>query len=605
MVAKEELDDFIAKLPDDIKSELSLLPEKTGYTFELICDNLYKFYSDIHKDVVDDTERINAAIEDVRKATKDVYASSDLIPIHRNDVDPIDISTIGIPETNIIMKFYNYVRGTTDTYPEYIIQSAFSMLATVVQRRMYASLNGIRIYPNLWQGNTGPSGYSRKSAAISKCKRVVTRACGNLFLRDDLNPASLIDALATEILNKKTNKDGDVSWVPEKLMTCDTDNTIRRSQRTFIKDEFGQLLSQLDKPTHSHFKDTFLIIHSCNDYEKELISKYIRIQEPYMSMYWSTTVSTLKKYVTKSDIGSGWLARTLYTEPSYIKNRNPLVDEDDEDPEITKVREVVEKDLAKINLTLRNTATIMSLTTCEMEIVPIRVRFQEGVLQLLEDWVAEREKYYAEKHDELMGAYIARFQENITRLSMLIELGNLPEVTKDHAMCRITDFKISQASMESALKLADVMYVPYAIKLADELQEDNSGSAQSGVSNAIVRVEKQLAAHLKIDWRTCHRNCSMNKAPFEDCIASLESIGAVEKVKVLTKQNKLQTWLVYVPAEMRLEKFKNSYVNVNVSQYKTGINFESYAPKQSEQDKIKNNVFDFAESESSPDDLEW
>jgi hypothetical protein len=149
------------------------------------------------------------------------------------------------------------------------------------------------------------------------------------------------------------------------------------------------------------------------------------------------------------------------------------------------------------------------------------------------------------------------------------------------------------------------MYVPYAIKLADELQEDNSGSAQSGVSNAIVRVEKQLAAHLKIDWRTCHRNCSMNKAPFEDCIASLESIGAVEKVKVLTKQNKLQTWLVYVPAEMRLEKFKNSYVNVNVSQYKTGINFESYAPKQSEQDKIKNNVFDFAESESSPDDLEW
>jgi Protein of unknown function (DUF3987) len=588
MTSKPEFDNFTRSLTEEQESIFGQVSEKTGFSVDYLKRWAYSTYES-YKTETDEKVRMEKTISSFVAGTKNIYKSADDIPVHRNDIAPIDVRSLGIPECNFIIQFYNFVSSITDTYPEYIIQSALSALATVVQRRIFVSMNGRRFYPNLWQGNGGASGYARKSAAISEAKKVVKNSCGDLYLSSDLNPASMIDSLATEIKNKKRDKEGNISWEPELLMTCDEGHNIIRSRRTYIKDEFGQLLRELQKPTHSQFKETFLLLHSCETYTKELVGKYVIIEDPYLAMYWSTTADTIKKLLTKSDIASGWLARTLYVEPSYEKIRMDATDSDDEDADILYWRKELEGMLAKINLTLKNTVMFDRFTSDgenKPEEKPLRVQFYAGTLQMLNDWVGEREAYYAKIHDELLGAYVARFQENVVRIAMLIELGNLPELIKGESESRITEFKISRASMESAFKLVDMMYMPYAIKLSTELREDNAGTAQTGVSNAILRVEHQLSSNLKIDMRTCQRNCSMNKNTFDECVASLESIGAVEKVRVRTKENKLQDWLVYYPPELRFEPFCNSYVDAEVSEYVPGFKVESFTPLKNEVSKI-------------------
>lgn len=562
-----------ADLVVNVIDMISEITARTGYLDTSALEAFIDYFEKNTVAVQNAVKRTHMCIQAIRDFYANVYPDPEVIPTYANEIPALDIDSLGIPETNVIMKFFRYGNGITDTYPEYILQSGVSAIGTIVQRRLYAHLNGRKIYTNLWLGNLGLSGYARKSAAMSLVRKLVENSCGNLYLPADLNPVSMLENMASEILEKKVDpKTQESKVIARKLTIVDDRFNISRSQRTFIKDEVGQLLAQINKPSHTEMKETFLILHSGDDYDRETVTKKVIIKEPYFSLYWATTIDSAKKHLTKEDISSGWLARMLIVNPTYQKQRIPITEGNADSPENLELQQEIEKDLATINKTLK-----YSVATCADRNRHIKVLFQAGVLQLLEDWVSEREMYYAKGHDELMSAFTARFQENAVRLSILVELGNIPELLKGKwEKHQILEFKISKASMQSALKMIDCLYLPYAMKLATELSIDNASTAQTGVSKAINKVETQLAKNLKMDLRTCMRNCSLKKADFEECIESLEYVGAVKHAKVVVSQNKLQSWLVHVPAERRTVIFKHNYDKFKVDPYETGIRLDTY-----------------------------
>ncbi len=172
-----------------------------------------------------------------------IFSTADEIPIGEQIVKPINMD--GLPKYNTIVKFMDYMSTISDTYPEFSFQGGLAILSTIVRRRICVRLNGRAIYPYLWLGNLGQSGYARKSAAMDGVRDAVTGAkIGSMFLPIDVTPEGLLDELATrkrfkrdpKRLKTKKNDDGDDEPVDLwETVNYDDIDGVRRSQRTFMR----------------------------------------------------------------------------------------------------------------------------------------------------------------------------------------------------------------------------------------------------------------------------------------------------------------------------------------------------------------------------------
>lgn len=590
-LTKTQLAEFMRARPEEIQAELKEIIKKAGKDEKwAIVEKFYNNYQIAVSDSANystELEKCEFALISVRPSVETlVYNSPDEVPTYSDEIPKLDLQEIGIPEGNLILAICAYITSISDTYLEYTLQAALAVLATVVQRRIVVTLNGTEIFTNIWLGLSGASGYARKSVNLRIARKVLSEIFDDIFLPDDINPASMLESLATQIFIRSNSEDDD-GWKEEKLFVrCKKGEPVSRSQRCFLKDEMGQLLSQLAKPTHSHFKDSILTLHSCADYSKELVGKNVVISQPYVCMLWATVVEKIKLYLTTADIISGFLARTLYVSPRYVKVRKPLsVTRAEQKEQLGKIQDAVRL----INAVLKNSVTIIEEIKEEKDvdifdetpktpqnIIPFEGIFAEGSLEVLDAWVAERELYYAQHNIEIMSAYIARFQENIIRLAELIEIGNIPALIKDNKDYKIKNFVISKHSMECALRLADKLYMPYAVQLSGELRDDNSSTAHSGVSNAIIRVEDKIKQYKKVSSGVASHECHMVKKVFDECIKSLVDYKAVEEVEVKDSRGRRQKWLVWKPILSRTHSFANDYSkSIGIStQYKTQIVFE-------------------------------
>lgn len=628
--------EFEKEIPSNIAEELEWLIEAINspdIKAQDVINELYRVYHEDCAGIKGKSKRFNKAFEIIQEKLEAhiTFNSPDYIPTSK-EIPPIDIISLGIPEGNIIHRFIDYL-SFSDPYPEYVLQNALMMISASVQRRMYIPMNAGRIYPNLWIGYTGHSGTARKSVPIKRMQKIVRDAIGNLFLGDDINPASLIQDMATLQKTRIQTQDGHVIWAPQKLESPHREY-FSNAHKCFCRDEAGQLFRQMEMPTHAGFKDLLLRLHSCETYDKKLTNEYKVIENPYLTMIWATTTDTLKDTLTKHDINSGLLARTLYTNPTYEKPRISINDKDDDDPDTKLKRETLVNQLKKIDQTLSNTTReikwILIPTIpkeekeeeqntkskkdkksktddnisknnepqqqdqqeskepeelkesqqqyqqiCNPFANPIRVYYEPGALEILDVWAGEREKYYMHTNDDQMSAFVARFQENAIRIAVIIELGNIPWLTKGSSSVKIKKFVVSRAAIESALKLIDCVFMPYANQLANELPTDKHGTAHTGISNAILRVEQELAKRKKVDRRTAYRDCKMLADQFDDCLKSMMRAGSARVVYVRGKLGKKIPWLVHVPFSDRV-KFEHDYTSATVSAYKSCIEFENY-----------------------------
>ncbi len=481
-----------------------------------------------------------------------IYESIDEIPDHFSSVPPIDMK--GIPEGNVICKLMNCMAQISDTYPEYVMQAGFTILSSIARRRVYLSLNGSKRYPVLWMVVLGPSGYARKTASISMTRRILKAIYGNtMLLPDDVSPEGLLDQMSTKIL-LKTHEKGVMKWVDMSERYADPDNKILRSQRPYIRDEVSQMYAQMAKPTNAHLEQMLLKLHNCETYDKALVMKRQIVEDPFFTMFVATTPEGFKKYMTKDNIRSGFVARQLPTNPSYQKARKPLQEDSANNEQL--IQDVI-SDFRLIDSVLGYSET------------SIHASFQEGALQMLDEWCAEREAYYMEKHDEDHGVFVPRFQENACSLALLIEIGNIPSVVDRTKSNLLESIKISRNSMGFALKLIDSVFAPYIESLG--LREEATNIFENG---DVAKLERLMQKHRQLSHTKIIQNTKIKISPLNEALITLLNAGMLEPCFVKEGSREKSRWYNYIPPNVTRIIFQTDYRDKEVPEYECGMTFK-------------------------------
>lgn len=489
------------------------------------------------------------------------YETPDKIPTYEQIVPPINMD--GLPKYNLVRKFMDNLSETSDTYPEYAMQGGFTALSIITRRRLHTKLNGSEIYPILWNIVLGPSGYARKTVALKRTRKVLSLAVGKeAILPDDVTPQALIDRMATKTLIRSSANDCS-GWFDVSEKYADKECRIPRSQRGYIRDEVSQMFAQMRNSGSSWLQELFLKLYSGEDYDKALVNKIQIVEEPFFSMLISTTPESFKKHMTKENLRSGFLARQLVTNPEYEKTRKPLQEDSENN--------------AQVMQDLINEFKLLDSLIGDND-TSIRAGFQDGVLEMLDKWVEERETYYRKMRDEDHLIYIPRYQESAVSMALLIELGNIPHIVKkeniigENINFMLTSLRISKASMGFALKLIDSVFSPYhdTLGLRDESQRFEKGN--------LAKVEKLLKYHRKLDYSTIQRNTGIPAKQLHDIIETMLEAGMIEKCyakKDGSRQKGL--WLIYIPAFTNKFVFETDYSKIQIEEYTPEMIFE---PKQ-------------------------
>lgn len=382
-----------------------------------------------------------------RETNLPIYETPDEIPINERIIPPISIDWF--PKYNLVSKFMDYLSKISDTYPEYAMQGGLTILSMIARRRICVKVNGSFLYAMLWFVILGASGISRKTVAVKTARNVLKAVTGDAaVLSNDVTPQGLIEAMTTTYFKASSGKDS-TGWVDVSEKYADEECKILRSQRVYIRDEASKMYAQMKNHGKDSLEDLFLWLHSGENYSKILVSKKQVIEYPFFSMLVALTPQGFKKYMTKENVATGFVTRNLFTNPEYENARKALQEEGESDAQA--LQDLI-SDFKFLDSALGDGET------------SIRAGFQDGVLEMLDAWVCERETYYRKKRDEEHLVFIPRYQENALSMALLIELGNIPHIVEERGENKnilLTSLKISKASMGLALKLIDSVFAPY------------------------------------------------------------------------------------------------------------------------------------------------
>jgi len=496
-----------------------------------------------------------------------------------NNIPPINFD--GLPEYNFNKQFVNYVSNLSDTYPEYSFTNGLSSLATITRRRIYFKFNGRKHYPNLVILNLGISGYARKSVPKSIFEYIIKTAGIEVFLPEDITPEALIETMA-DSGDEVENGEFDVPTVKPIKMPRYIEPIVRPkippAQKAIWKDEAGQLYAQMNKPHMQSMKELLCVLYDCPpNYIKEKVSAEAPfiLTNPCLNMNLATTPTSFFNNTTQSDINTGFLARHNIVNPSYTKVRKPLTQDGEKD----------EKILDALVKTMDNFDHILGDN--ELKIV-----LSSEFMNLLDEWAEQRENKFRKEHNDAMGSFFARFQINVVKIAILIELGNLPyyisryvemhnnilsdEITinaskmmeesrareNDFSMNDLQSFSYSDEIKRFKLEKMDVSIesLLYAIKLYDELfiqytYEIVTKSKIDVYQNHVNIVYNFIRTKKIADYSEALRGCNMKAKDFGEVIDTLVSAGAL-KIFTVKGRTKNKIYLVYMPQYFKQYTFK-------------------------------------------------
>jgi hypothetical protein len=165
-------------------------------------------------------------------------------------------------------------------------------LAAIVGNRVYFTLAGDKLFPNLWAVVIGPSGMSRKSTSLNKSRSIVSVVDPKAIFAPDFTSEALIDLLSAT------------------------------PQGVFYHAEFRSLYGMLQKDYMSGAKALLTELYdSPEEYRRETKGKSVQIRQPVISMASATTTNWLISRNSDDDFGGGFLARFLFV-PVFRRERS-------------------------------------------------------------------------------------------------------------------------------------------------------------------------------------------------------------------------------------------------------------------------------------------
>lgn len=184
-----------------------------------------------------------------------------------------------------VEKYVKHMSKMTDAPKEYHEIIAYTLLSSTLNQNVKLELKMGMVYPNLWTLLLGESSITRKSTATwLGINRVLPESID--ISPQDVTPEGFIDYL---------------SKTPHTL---------------FYRDEFGGFLADMSKKYMAGIKEFMCHLYDCpSTYIRKLRRVSITIEEPYVTLLSSTTISRFIGTITEDDITSGLIPRFLIIIP--------------------------------------------------------------------------------------------------------------------------------------------------------------------------------------------------------------------------------------------------------------------------------------------------
>jgi hypothetical protein len=194
---------------------------------------------------------------------------------------PRSVKTV-MPQTGFLATYMSYASELTDAPIEFHLATGLSILAAATGNRVSFVSWGQNVCLNLWSVLIAPSGFYRKSTAMSIGIRLLKQAVPDATLPDDFSREGLMDSMVTK---------------PSGLLT---------------PYEFGALIEHMRKEYMRGTMEALTAIYDCPDtYEMKTKGNGLRkIDKPAINILGASTIDWLQASV--KDLKGGFIPRFLF-----------------------------------------------------------------------------------------------------------------------------------------------------------------------------------------------------------------------------------------------------------------------------------------------------
>lgn len=460
------------------------------------------------------------------------------------------MSFSGLPEYSLVSRFLNEVDLISDTYIEYGFQYGMALMATSTKCRVkFSILEGISGV-NLFLGNIGRAGYSRKSKAHDMATEIIDSALGEVYLGTDFTKEGL-STLTADIIETVTKGVLNVESQEMKY-------PVRKAVCSFFRNEAGSWFTTLKQTFNDGLKNQ--INNLFDSAKSQLVKDMSKAKYITNSPYWFNGVfnTTPEGYIGNlnvDDIESGFVPRQQTVWPDYKKDRKPITSN-------------VSDSLYKAPLS--NELRLIDRMIPQNLIVTIN----KDVLAWWDTWCGEREDFFADSRNNAMGSWMARNQMTILKMAILIELSCVPAYINAYESAGgvlnasnsiVIDDKIKETALNASMKLIskedktvkrfnygdlylrnnitithleitpktlkaccdifDKMYIPYMTKIMNEIGSSNNDTC-------IKYMFKSFNKNPVQSHSTLMKNLHMKSKDFKESIDTLKELGVIKQYYV-------------------------------------------------------------------------
>lgn len=380
-----------------------------------------------------------------------------------------------LPQEHFINIVTGWMSGLSDTYYEYQVSSALWLLSDLIQGKGSLKLKQGTLKPNLYITLLGQSSKSRKSTAVKKIKNIRESATDSDLYNDEPTIEGYLEMLSKEPI------------------------------QSFVCDEVSGLLAKFHKKYNDGVFDLDCKIYDGDSVRKVMASgknatvKEFIVKDPYVTHLYATTPDKFISVMTLEDFLCGWGYRFLYAFPTYTKERMDIEEENNENIEAWgKTME------ATRGLYLK----FYSLDHFNFAI-------SEDALNVYNEICREFEDAAETMQNESLDSAIARAEDNILKIAMLLEIGK-----------HEPSFEITQNSIKVASSLIYDFYLPSFMQIMDRIMSDVKNN----------KIEKAISIIRRSGGSCTVRKLSQNghfyKKEAEELIESMVWNGILSEVKI-------------------------------------------------------------------------
>lgn len=390
---------------------------------------------------------------------------------------------VNLPDDHFISTYVKYQNSLSDAYEDFHIVNAMWILSAVVRGRVILKLKQEYIQPNIWVFIVAKSTTSRKSTAVNKARNLFEVATETTLFNDDYSIEGYLDTLSIHpILNN-------------------------------VRDEASGLLAKF----HKKYNDGIFVLecamYDCQNYKKTLTGgkdkkpREVEVKNPYVTKLYATTPDAFANNMEMGDITSGYGIRFLYVYPKYKKVTQPLSMETPEDAKawaatLQKIKEMYNS-FGRIDRSQ-----------------PLEFGFNDDALEYYTKVCEEQNNYCDDENNEILNSVVGRAQVHIIKIAMLLEIGkSTPNLT------------ITIESMTEAARMVNEYFIPSAMELIEQLQEDIKFNKIEKIKSVLQKLGGQA------EHGTTLRYSKMVSREFAECITTMEESKQIQTFTVKGKKS--------------------------------------------------------------------